>query len=272
MDAIFAFFENMSSPQKLGWIVLCLTISSAGESIIPFIKADFKRLKHALFNLVFLGTTVIINVLFGILTVGVFAWLNTNEFGLLYLIDLPVLVELLLAIMLLDFIAQFVAHYLLHKVKWMWKFHLVHHSDLMVTATSGTRHHPGDYLMRECFALFAIVIGGVPVAFYIIYRLCSVMFTYFNHANIKLPNVIDKLMSFVFVTPDMHKFHHHFERPWTDSNFGNIFSFWDRIFGTLVYDDPSKIRYGVDVLEDETATDLAYQFKMPFNKDIKTDY
>jgi len=69
----------------------------------------------------------------------------------------------------------------------------------------------------------------------------------------------------------MHKFHHHFERPWTDTNFGNIFSLWDRVFGTFVYGDPREVRYGVDVVEDGKSEDVIYQFKLPFNGNIKTD-
>jgi sterol desaturase/sphingolipid hydroxylase (fatty acid hydroxylase superfamily) len=215
---------------------------------------------------------MIINVLFGLATVGIFVWLSGSNFGFLNLFELPVWVELLMAIMLLDFIAQYVAHYLLHRVRWMWKFHMVHHSDTKVDATTGTRHHPGDYIIREVFALGAIIISGMPFAFYMVYRISSILFTYFSHANFQLPNWLDKTLSFVFITPNMHKFHHHFERPWTDTNFGNIFSFWDRIFGTMVYDDPRKVRYGLDVLDDSTDEDVIYQFKVPFDKSIKTDY
>ena len=89
----------------------------------------------------------------------------------------------------------------------------------------------------------------MPFAFYVVYRVASIFFTYFSHANVNVPKWIDKPLSLVFITPNMHKFHHHFERPWTDTNFGNIFSFWDRIFGTLVYDDPKKVVYGLDVLD-----------------------
>ena len=79
-------------------------------------------------------------------------------------------------------------------------------------------------------------------------------------------------MSLIFITPNMHKFHHHFERPWTDTNFGNIFSFWDRIFGTFVYGNPNKVIYGLDVLDGKLDENVGYQFKVPFNKEIKTDY
>ena len=69
----------------------------------------------------------------------------------------------------------------------------------------------------------------------------------------------------------MHKFHHHFERPWTDTNFGNIFSFWDRLFGTLVYDDPKDVSYGLDVLPADKDQNILYQLSVPFRKDVKTD-
>jgi sterol desaturase/sphingolipid hydroxylase (fatty acid hydroxylase superfamily) len=214
----------------------------------------------------------LINVLFGLLTVGVFTWIGANQFGLLYLFELPVWVELLIAVMVLDLVGQYTIHYLLHKYKWMWKFHMIHHSDTKVDATTGTRHHPGDYVMREVFALIAIVLVGAPLAFYVAYRVVTIFFTYLTHANITVPYWLDRTLSWVFITPNMHKFHHHFDRPWTDSNFGNMFSFWDRIFGTLVYDDPRKIRYGLDVLDDDLDENVAYQFKIPFDKNIKTDY
>jgi sterol desaturase/sphingolipid hydroxylase (fatty acid hydroxylase superfamily) len=149
---------------------------------------------------------------------------------------------------------------------------MIHHSDTHLDATSGTRHHPGDFAMRELFALGAVVVTGSPIAFYFFYRICTVFFTYFTHANINFPRWIDKPLSYIFITPNMHKFHHHYQRPWTDTNFGNIFSIWDRLFGTFVYDDPKKIRYGLDVLEDSKDENVLYQFKIPFDKSIKTDY
>ena len=214
---------------------------------------------------------MLINLLFGIATVGIFLWTEKTGFGLLNWIDLPVWVELLLAVLILDFIAQYAVHFMLHRVAWMWRFHMIHHSDTNVDATTGTRHHPGDYVLREIFALAGIIITGMPLAFYVFYRIATIFFTYWSHANINMPHWLDKTLSLVFITPNMHKFHHHFERPWTDTNFGNIFSFWDRIFGTMVHDDPRKVKYGLDVLDDKNADDVLYQFKLPFDKSIKTD-
>ncbi len=272
MDSFLAFFEQMPSWQKLVWVFICLSISWGFEGLAPLVNFKYKKWSHAGVNLIFFACSLLINLLFGITTLGIFSFLVTNELGLFYLIDFPIWVELLIAILILDFSAQYLVHYLLHKVKWMWKFHMIHHSDTKVDATTGTRHHPGDYLLREVFALFAVVLLGMPFAFYMVYRVASIFFAYFSHANINVPKWIDKPISYIFVTPNMHKFHHHFERPWTDTNFGNMFSIWDRLFGTFVYDDPKKIRYGLDVLDDKLDEDVVYQFKVPFDNSIKTDY
>ena len=213
---------------------------------------------------------MVINVIFGILTAGVFIWLDTSGFGLLHFIEIPVLLELIISILILNLIAQYLVHCLLHNVKWMWRLHLIHHTDTHVDVTTGTRHHPLDFMIRELFALLAVIIKGMPVAFYFFYRILSVFFTYFTHANIKLPRRIDKLLSYLFVTPNMHKFHHHYQLPWTDRNYGNMLSIWDRLFGTFVYSNTSDIRYGVDIVSDEMANDIKYQLHIPFNRKIKT--
>lgn len=272
MDSFIRFFQEMTDWQKLVWIIACLSFAFLLEGAIPLFKFNYRKWKHAGINFVFLAITLTINILFGIVTVGIFHWIEANQIGLLYYIHLPAWLELLLAILIFDFIAQYFVHYLLHKFKWMWKLHMVHHSDTKVDATTGTRHHPGDYVLRELFALGVIIMLGVPFGFYVFYRICTVFFTYFTHANIALPLWLDKTLSLVLVTPNAHKFHHHFERPWTDTNFGNIFSIWDRIFGTFVYGDPKKINYGLDVLAASTDEDVAFQLKIPFNKNIKTDY
>jgi len=272
MENFVQFFAELSSLQKFAWIVICMSTFWILEGAFPLAQHQYQKWKHAKVNLVLLSTTILINVLFGLAIAGLFIWAEANNVGLLYLVDLPIWLELLLGVMLLDLIAQYVVHFLLHKVSFMWKFHMVHHSDTKVDVTTGTRHHPGDYMFREIFATIAILIGGIPFAFYMVYRILTVLFTYWSHSNLNLPRAIDKTMSLIFITPNMHKFHHHFERPWTDSNFGNIFSLWDRAFGTFVYDDPKKIKYGLDVLEDKHSDDLTYQLKVPFDKTIKTDY
>lgn len=272
MEEFIAQFETLPAHLKLAWIVACLAFVWILEFSIPLFNHDYKKWRHDGINMVFLSFSLILNVLIGIATIGIFFWVSDSQIGLLNMIELPFFVELLIAIMALDFVAQYVVHYLLHRVKWMWKFHMVHHSDTKVDATTGTRHHPGDYVLRECFAIATVVLFGIPVSFYVFYRICTIFFTYATHANISVPTWLDKSLSLIFITPNVHKFHHHFERPWTDTNFGNIFSIWDRLFGTFVYDDPKKINYGLDVADSDRDEDIGYQLGLPLNKDIKTDY
>ncbi len=271
MENIIYFFEHFSTLQKLGWIVLWMSIFWILEGAFPLAQLSYKKWVHAKVNLTLLLSTIIINGIFSILAASVFIWSNDNSVGILNLVDLPLWLEVIIGVLLLDFTAQYIIHYLLHKIPFMWKFHMIHHSDTEVDVTTGTRHHPGDYMFREVFALVAIIFGGIPFGIYAVYRVLTVIFTYWGHSNLNMPKALDKALSYVFITPNTHKFHHHFELPWTDTNFGNIFSFWDRIFGTFVYDDPKKIKYGVDTLEDAESNNLMYQLKVPFNPSINSN-
>ena len=271
MENIILFFQELSDVEKLVFIVAFMSVFWYLEGAFPLVHHQYQKWKHARVNLILATTSLLINFGFGFIIAAVIVWTESNTFGLLYMLELPLWVEALLGLILLDLIAQYTIHYLLHKVKFMWKFHMVHHSDTKVDVTTGTRHHPGDYLFREVFSLIAMVVGGIPFGVYMLYRIMAVLMTYWTHSNLSLPASVDRILSFVFITPHMHKFHHHFERPWTDSNYGNIFSVWDRVFGTFVYDNPRKIEYGLDVLEDKHADNLIYQLKVPFDNSIETD-
>lgn len=266
MDAFLLFFEQMPTWQKLAWVMVCLGLSWALEGSYPLVQLRYRKWKHAAANFTFLATTLIINTAFGLLSVAAAAWTASSGFGLLHLVDWGAVAELLVAVVLLDLTAQYWAHYLLHKVRWLWRLHVVHHSDTKVDATTGTRLHPGDFAIREVFALGALIVTGAPLAYYVMYRVTTIFFTFLTHANVSPPRWLDASLSLVFVTPNMHKFHHHFERPWTDTNFGGILSIWDRMFGTFVYGDPREVQYGVDVDDPTLDEDVLHQFTLPFRK------
>ena len=270
MENMIVFFEGLQSWHKLVWIVICLSAAFGIEMIRPLFKGGYRSWIHTRTNLVFLGTLIIINVIFGLMTLGLFAWIEATGWGLLNQVEWPLWLELLAAVMALDFIAQYLSHLFVHRVKIFWRIHLVHHSDTHVDATTGTRLHPLDFIARESFAVLAIIIMGAPIGFYLFYRILTVAFTYFNHSNVRLPLSVDKAISLLIISPNTHKFHHHFEEPWTDRNFGNIFSIWDRIFGTFEYGDVDKIIYGLDVTDDSRSDDLAYQMMLPIKNDGRT--
>lgn len=122
-------------------------------------------------------------------------------------------------------------------------------------------------MIRFAFTLFGVFIVGAPIAVVMLYQSVSVVLSQFNHANIKIPIGLDKLLSYVIVSPDMHKIHHHNLLPYTDSNYGNIFSIWDRLLGTYTYLDHEKIVYSVDTFPDEKANSNLWELlKQPFQK------
>ena len=238
------------------------------ESGLPLFKFKYNKWKHALPNLFFTLTTVIINFALAFLLLGTADWVKANEFGIInWLPEMPLWLYALLGVLLLDFFGAYLAHLVEHKVKPLWMVHLVHHTDHKVDTTTANRHHPIESLIRFTFTLFGVLVVGTPIALVFLYQSLSLVFTQFNHANIKMNKALDKALSYVIVSPDMHKIHHHYRLPYTDSNYGNIFSVWDRLFGTFMYMDREKLIYGVDVFPDEQKNShIGELLKQPFQK------
>jgi len=272
MNDFIHYWDHISSGSRVLILLSGMILFWAIEGYYPLFAFSSHRYRHAGVNLVFLACTLLLNVIFGFTTVKISAWVQTRHFGVLYLIPMAAWLNLLVAIFLLDFFGQYMPHFLMHKIKWMWKFHIIHHSDTRVDVTTGTRHHPGEWMFRELSTIAGILVLGIPIAYYFLYRSISGLFTHFNHANIRMPAGLDKAISLIFVSPNMHKAHHHYQRPLTDTNYSNIFSLWDRIFGTFVYEDPKNLKYGLDVLEGRNDQDIAHQFRLPFDRTVPTDY
>lgn len=236
------------------------------EGALPLFKFDYKKWKHALPNLFFTLTTIIINFGLAFILLWSADWVKFNNFGVInWLPEQPLWSYILLGVLLLDFFGAYLAHFVEHRIKLLWMVHLVHHTDHKVDTTTGNRHHPIESVIRFAFTLLGVFIVGTPIAIIMLYQAMSLIFTQFTHANIKLPKTVDKVISYVLVSPDMHKTHHHYRLPYTDSNFGNIFSVWDRLFGTYRYLDREKLIYGVDVFPNESKnTDIKELLKQPF--------
>lgn len=268
MEDIITYFETIPTLHRSILLVGGIMFFWFLEGALPLFKFSYKKWKHAWPNLFFTLTTIIIN--FGLAFVLVLStqWVTANNFGIInWLPDMPLGLYALLGVLLLDFFGAYLAHFVEHKVKPLWMVHLVHHTDHHVDTTTGNRHHPIESVVRFSFTILGVFIVGTPIAIVFLYQSLSVVFTQLTHANIKMPRQVDKLISYVFVSPDMHKVHHHHILPYTDSNYGNIFSIWDRLFGTYMELDRDKIIYGVDVFPDEVANgQIGELLKQPFQK------
>jgi sterol desaturase/sphingolipid hydroxylase (fatty acid hydroxylase superfamily) len=196
-------------------------------------------------------TTIIVNFSLAFLLLNSADWVTNNDFGILNFFETPIVINVILGVFLLDLIGAYFPHYIQHKVKFLWKIHLVHHSDHNVDTTTANRHHPFESVIRFIFTLLGVIVLGTSIGVVFLYQSLSLVLSQFNHANIKLPLNFDRILSYVIVSPNMHKVHHHYVTPYTDSNYGNIFSIWDRLFGTHMHLNPSKIIYGVDTFFDK---------------------
>ncbi|WP_296314268.1 sterol desaturase family protein [Winogradskyella sp. UBA3174] len=266
METIINYFETIPSSHRSLILVGGLTFFLLLESGLPLFKFKYIKWKHALPNLFFTLTTIVINFTLAFLLLGTADWVNVNNFGVInWLPTMPLWLYALLGVLLLDFFGAYLAHYVEHKVKPLWMVHLVHHTDHNVDTTTANRHHPIESLIRFSFTLLGVFVIGTPIALVMLYQAISLIFTQFTHANIKMPKGLDKALSYFIVSPDMHKIHHHYRLPYTDSNFGNIFSIWDRMFGTYMYMNREDLVYGVDVFPDEEKnSSIKELLKQPF--------
>jgi sterol desaturase/sphingolipid hydroxylase (fatty acid hydroxylase superfamily) len=170
----------------------------------------------------------------------------------------------LFGVMALDLFTYF-AHLLMHKSWLGWQFHRVHHSDKEVNVTTAFRQHPGETVWRILWQLLAVAMFGLPLSVVLVYLVISILNAQLEHTNIKLFAPLDRVLRLLFVTPNMHKVHHSREQIETDSNYSNIFSIWDRIFGTYTATvDFSRLRYGLDGLDDREKQTLPALLKLPF--------
>lgn len=216
------------------------------ENVIPLLRMKYKRIRHTGINLFFILTSVVVSLPFAFLAVHSSEWVMKHQVGVLNLIQVPGWLYILLGIAMLDFLTSYLPHYIQHKIKWMWKFHLVHHTDTWVDTSTSNRHHPGETVISMIFLVAAIFIVGAPAWLVILHQVIASTFSQFTHANISLPQKLDSAISWIFISPNMHKVHHHHTQPFTDTNYGNIFSIWDRLFKTFAKSEVSDLKYGID--------------------------
>jgi sterol desaturase/sphingolipid hydroxylase (fatty acid hydroxylase superfamily) len=268
MEGILQYFETIPSSHRSLILVLGITIFWLLEGAVPLFRFSYKKWRHAVPNIFFTLTTVVINFTLAFLLLMTSDWVAAQNFGIInWLPGMPLWLYALLGVLLLDFVGAYLPHYVEHKVKPLWMIHLVHHTDHEVDTTTANRHHPFESLIRFSFTLFGVFIIGTPIALVMLYQSLSLVATQFTHANIRLPGKVDRALSWFIVSPDMHKVHHHHMLPYTDSNYGNIFSVWDRLFGTFLELKREAIIYGVDTFPDRRENgSVMGLLRQPFHK------
>ena len=268
-DRIIEHFSTLENRpfERMAFLVGGLLIFWIIEGAIPLLPMNYKKGKtrHAAVNLSFTIIHLIIHTFLAILIVILSDWCKQDRFGIVYWTHANVLGTIIISLFVLDFFGGWLVHIVQHKIYVLWRFHLVHHADNNVDVTTGLRHHPVESLMRGLFFFLGIFISGAPIYAVMIFQTLLVLSAAFTHANISLPKWIDVPLSYFFVSPNMHKVHHHWQQPYTDSNYGAILSIWDRLLGTFKKLDTKEIRYGLDrYYPNEKDEDFFTLMKKPF--------
>lgn len=235
------------------------------EQRIPLVPAGGRKTAP---NLLLTLALIAVNLTFATLMVFLARWGAAHRFGLFPWLGAPVWLQLAGGVLLLDFWAAYVVHVLFHKIGWLWRIHRVHHSDHMVDVTTAFRQHPLESLLRISFLLGGMVLLGLPLWIVAVYQSLSSLNALLEHANIRVHPRLDRFLQAWFVTPNYHKIHHSKWQPETDSNYGNLFSLWDRIFATSGRRDSyHDISYGLDTLEEGKRLTFWELIRLPFKGD-----
>jgi sterol desaturase/sphingolipid hydroxylase (fatty acid hydroxylase superfamily) len=247
----------------VGTLFLCWNIEN-----IAALTLDYKKWKHAFLNARFILTNSPIQILMGIAFVSTLQWTAKHHFGLAYYFPTfhSQFILFVVTFLLLD-LGEYFYHVIMHKVKRLWMFHLVHHSDKVVDVSTTLREHPGENIIRLSFTLLWVILSGAVFWALILRQIIQVFTTLFAHMNCRLPNKMDSVLGAVFITPNLHQVHHHYQQPYTDSNYGDVLSIWDRLFGTLKKLPSENVVFGVDThMKTEDNGNFKSLFKLPFGK------
>ena len=254
----------LSEPARLLVIITLCTFLWSLESVIPLYQYKSGRLRRALPNLILTTILFLMNLLLSFSLAYLTSFAVGNKIGLLFLLNIPAWLGMILGVVALDLFTYW-AHRLLHLFNFGWRFHRVHHSESTVNVTTAFRQHPGETIWRILWQAAAILVFGIPLWVVVVYLSLSSINALMEHANIKVNENFDRLLRLLVVTPNMHKAHHSRQQKETDSNYSNIFSVWDRLFGSYTSEvDFHKLRYGLDGFDEKEKQTLLGLIKMPF--------
>lgn len=245
MNFFINYFTDAPDWHRVVLLTLCIFLFWNIENIAG-VTLNYRKWKHAFTNAFFTLPAIPVQLFLGFILLKTIDFDANHHFGLInWLPDMNPTFSFLIAFIVLDF-CEYAYHILMHHVKTLWKFHLVHHSDTVVDVSTTLREHPGETFIRLSFLVLWVLLSGVTFWALIFRQFIQIASNVFAHANFRLPIKVDKIVGLLFITPNLHHVHHHFELPYTDSNYGDVLSIWDRMFGTFMELDAKYTVFGVD--------------------------
>ena len=216
--------------------------------------------------------TILLRLLFPITAVGLALACETNGWGLLQALKLPLWASTLLGFLALD-LAIYLQHVLFHAVPALWRLHRMHHADQEFDVTTGVRFHPIEVLLSMGIKLGVVAALGTPALAVLAFEVALNAPSMFNHSNVRMPLGLDRVLRWLVVTPDMHRVHHSVIVRETDSNFGFNLPWWDRVFGTYRAQPEvghQKMAIGIEQFREPGEQRLDRMLTQPFREATKS--
>ena len=243
------------------WVVL-LTLFFSAEQIIG--QGIFKRkMAHLLHGIPLQAGYMFMNFSLAFLVVGGIEWINKNNIGLFNQIHIPYGLKVILGVLSIDLVAYWF-HRSYHTIPLFWRLHRVHHSDTNMDSGTYFRFHPLDWLLDNSASLVAAFIFGLDITIIAFDFFLFLPLFIAQHTSFTFPAWFDNTIGKVIVSPNFHKVHHHQEQVFTDSNYGNIFIFWDKLFGTYKTLPIQDIKYGLAEFDSTERQSFWFLLKSPF--------
>jgi len=226
------FVMTHELPIRLGFFFGIFAVMAIWEVITPRRRLQSAKAVRWVNNLglVFFNS-VVLRLVFPAAAVGMAVFASDQRWGLFNYIDAPFWVAVLTSVLVMDFFI-WLQHVMVHAVPVLWRLHRVHHADLDFDVTTGARFHTLEILLSMLIKFAVILLLGPPVVAVVLFEVILNATAMFNHANVHLPETLDRYLRLILVTPDMHRVHHSVEDDETNSNFGFNLPWWDRLFGT----------------------------------------
>jgi sterol desaturase/sphingolipid hydroxylase (fatty acid hydroxylase superfamily) len=245
-------------------ILAVMAVAALIETAVPMFAAQGRKDGRQAANLGLTALSLVSNWLLA--SAAALAAVTLRPEGLLATADWPLWVQVGVGIVVLDFSVGYLSHRTMHMWPAMWRFHQIHHSDMFVDVTTTYRTHPVETVWRFLFAIVPVWALGLPAQAVLIQRLLQATNGVIEHSNIRLWPPLDRLLSLVWVTPNVHKIHHSREISEANSNYANLLTIFDRILRTYTPADRGRrVVYGLGGRETMGAAGFPKLLTIPFN-------
>jgi len=237
------------------------------ELLIPYRPNSVSKLRRVAINIaIALLNAVLVNILFRGAIAKTALYAGEGGFGLLKMWSLPYWVKLIMTIAVMDFVL-YIWHLLNHEMPFLWRFHQVHHSDLNMDVSTASRFHTGEIIMSSVVKIALIYFLGAEILGVIAFESLLIFAAQFQHSSVKVPARFENIFWLLFVPPSMHRIHHSVVIRERNTNYGTIFSLWDRMLGTLLTDvEQQRIVIGLGAYRDPKALHVIKLLLMPIGR------